>query len=130
VKAIKEGLFDWQSDQPGVLVSKCTDCGTLVFPIQTNCPDCCTNTAVKTKIGNRAKLHAFTGVRNPVPDGKAPIPYTVGIVDFPEGIRMMGVLTEENVNSLQVGMDVEVVMEKSFEEDGENVITYKFKPIF
>jgi len=57
-------------------------------------------------------------------------PYGIGLVELPEGIRVLGMLTGGDIEDIRIGMDVELVVEKLYEnEQGDEVITYKFKPV-
>ncbi|WP_066304197.1 Zn-ribbon domain-containing OB-fold protein [Bacillus sp. FJAT-29814] len=126
---VKDGLFQWTSPSPMLVVSGCSACGELVFPKQDYCPECCTDTMEEKTIGSLGKLVCFTGITSPPPGFKGTVPYTVGIVEFPEGIRILGVMTEKNIDRLIPGMDIEIVMDTAFIEDEKEFLTYKFKPI-
>jgi uncharacterized OB-fold protein len=83
----------------------------------------------ETKLSSRGEIKCFTGINAPTPGYKGTVPYTVGIVEFPEGIRILGVTTEKTVESLSPGMKIEVIFETAYVEDGQEYITYKYKPI-
>jgi uncharacterized protein len=126
---IKDGLFTWPTENPQLIIAQCSDCGELVFPKQDYCPECCTETMEETKLSSRGEIKCFTGINAPTPGYKGTVPYTVGIVEFPEGIRILGVTTEKTVESLSPGMKIEVIFETAYVEDGQEYITYKYKPI-
>ena len=48
---------------------------------------------------------------------------------MPEKIRVAGILTESDPEKLKIGMDVELVLGKAYEENGKEVVTWKFKPV-
>jgi len=57
-------------------------------------------------------------------------PYGIGLIELPEGIRVMGMLTGCELDDIKIGMDVELVIEKLYQnEQGDDVVTFKFKPI-
>jgi uncharacterized protein len=61
---------------------------------------------------------------------KGPVPYALAWVELPEGVRFETLLTDCNFDALQVGMEVELVIEKLHEdEDGNEVLAYKFRPL-
>ncbi|MFZ3372486.1 MAG: OB-fold domain-containing protein [Desulfitobacteriaceae bacterium] len=127
--AIKDGLFTWPDPDPTLLVSKCTDCGTAAFPTQDYCPKCCNSNVETVRLNKRGRLHTFTSIRNQSPESKIAVPYGVGIVEFPEKIRIMGLLTTEKVEKLSHGMEMETVIEPLYSEDGKDVVSYRFRPI-
>jgi uncharacterized OB-fold protein len=56
-------------------------------------------------------------------------PYAVGYIDLPEGLRIYSILTETNPKRLQIGTDMELVIETiRNDEMGNEIIGYKFKP--
>jgi uncharacterized OB-fold protein len=125
---VQAGLFNWPNQPHGLIVSKCKACEEMVFPIQDYCPECCTETMVTTIISSKGKLKSYTGITAPPPGFKGIVPYTVGIVEFPEGIRIIGLTTESTVDRLAPGMEVEVIIDTAFVENDKEYVTYKFKP--
>jgi uncharacterized OB-fold protein len=58
------------------------------------------------------------------------VPYGVGWVELPDGLRILAVFTNCDPDELAIGMEVEMVTEKLREdEEGNEVITYKFQPV-
>jgi len=52
------------------------------------------------------------------------------MIELPEGLRVTSVLEESDPTRLRVGMEMELVITKFFEdEEGREVIGYKFKPV-
>jgi uncharacterized OB-fold protein len=131
---VEEGLFETPSspsDEPRLIAGQCRNCGEVTFPRQRGCPNCCRNDVKEVKIGPRATLFSFTNVNHPVPEGyKGPIPYGVGLVDFPEGTRIVAHLTEHDPEKLKIGMELIMIIDKLFEdEEGNEIIGFKFKPL-
>ena len=131
---VEEGIFEIPaspSDEPRLIAGQCRNCGEVTFPRQTGCPNCCQDDIEEVKIGPKATLYSFTNVNHPVPEGyKGPIPYGVGLVDFPEGARIVAHLAEHDPEKLKVGMDMIMVIDKLFDdEEGNEVIGFKFKPL-
>ncbi|MHB1126353.1 MAG: Zn-ribbon domain-containing OB-fold protein [Bacillota bacterium] len=125
---VKEGLFTWPDAEPRLIISKCKKCSTVAFPQTEYCPNCASEGMEITHLSRLGKLRNFSSVRNMPPECKGPVPYGVGIAEFPEGIRIIGLLTTAEIDKLQPGMDVELIVEKLYEEDGHDVVTYKFRP--
>lgn len=125
---VQDGLFNWPNQPHGLIVSKCLTCEGLVFPTQDFCPECCTETMETTIICSKGKLKSYTGITAPTPGFKGTVPYTVGIVEFPEGIKIIGLLTERSVDRLVPGMEVKVIIDTAFVENDKEYVTYKFKP--
>lgn len=129
-----EGLFirpQSPSDEPRLLGSRCTSCGEVTFPKQRRCANCSSDAIEEITLSSRGKLYSFTNVNYPPPDGyKGPVPYGVGMIELPEGVRVVAHLTESNPDKLAVGMEMALVIDKLFaEDDGAEVIGFKFKPV-
>jgi uncharacterized protein len=130
---VGEGLFirpKSPSEEPHLLGSKCKKCGEVTFPKQPWCANC-GGEGEEIVLSSRGKLYSFSNVNNPPPEGyKGPIPYGVGMVEVPEGVRIMSYLTEWDPEKLKAGMDMALVIEKLFDDDdGNAVIGFKFRPV-
>jgi uncharacterized OB-fold protein len=130
---VGEGLFTVPkspSEESHLIGSKCKECGEIAFPKQSTCLNCQSESVEEILLGPGAKLYSFTNVNNPVPEGyKGPLPYGVGLLEFPEGIRVEALLTESDPERIKIGMEMVLVVEKLFEDDdGNEVIGFRFRP--
>lgn len=58
------------------------------------------------------------------------VPYAMGVVDLAEGLRVLGRLGTDDPKSMQVGMDVELILDTlCHDKEGNEVITWKFRPM-
>jgi hypothetical protein len=55
--------------------------------------------------------------------------YALGVVDFPVGVRVMGQMSIDNLEDLEVGREVELVIEPLYHEDGKEFTSWKFKQL-
>ncbi len=129
-----EGLFTCPSDEPRLIASKCKKCGSLAFPKSPYCtnPDCVKDTAnvEVIELANRAKLHTWTvQVYPPAPPFKMePFePFPIGMLDLPEGLRILGMLTTDK--GLGFGMELEMTIRKLFEDEENEYLTWVWKPV-
>lgn len=132
--AIRPDLFEYGDDGAHLLGSRCRECGEVTFPVNPFCPQCCRQTTERIRLSQRGSLYSFTIQRfkPPAPyQGPDPfVPYGVGMVELPEGIRITSVLEEGDPSRLRVGMEVELVIRCFFEDaEGTEVLAYKFRPI-
>lgn len=132
---IIEGLFTMDLEEPKLIVSKCTSCGAYYFPQTISCcnPDCNDKQVEEAFLSRKGKLWSFTVQHYPPPPPFKPTdpfePFGIGIVEFPEEIRVAGIMTESDPEKLKIGMDVELILDKAYEEDGKEVVTWKFRPV-
>jgi uncharacterized OB-fold protein len=130
-----EGLFTLDPEEPRLIGSKCTSCGTYYFPQTISCsnPDCNEKKVEQAFLSRRGKLWSFTVQYYPPPPpfkAQEPfVPYGIGVVELPEEIRVAGMLTESDPEKLKIGMEMELLLDKLYEEDGEEWVTWKFRPV-
>ena len=129
---VLEGLFHLPTapgELPYLIGSKCSVCGLVVFPKRTICPVCeIEKPMVEVPLSRKGKLVTYTCAR--VPSEGMTAPYLMGTVDLPEGPRFISLIAgEQDINALKIGMEVELVIEKIAEEEGHDLIGYKFRPV-
>ena len=133
--AVIEGLLKVDPEDPRLVGSKCTSCGTYYFPETISCsnPGCREKKVERAYLSKRGRLWTFTVQHYPPPPpfkAKDPfVPYGIGLVELPENIRVAGILTEADPKKLKIGMEVELTLETMYEEDGKEYVTWKFRPI-
>jgi hypothetical protein len=135
-KNIVEGYFAQTAEGPRLLGSKCATCRTPYFPRTPVCrnPDCAASKIEDAALGPRGTLWSVAVQHYPPP---APVkydepfaPYAIGLVDMPEGLRILSRLSTTKLESLKIGSPVELVLEKiCTDKEGNDVITWKFKPV-
>lgn len=131
---IIEGLFTWPSDKPQLIASKCKKCGTVMFPKAAFCsnPVCekkRENVEV-VQLSNTGTLWTYTQqvYAPPAPFKKEPFePYGIAMVDTPEGLRVLGILTTND--GLKLGGKVELTTGKLYEDEENEYITWMWKPV-
>jgi uncharacterized OB-fold protein len=131
--AVADGLFTWPADEPQLIASRCTTCGTTTFPRQRSCPKC-TGTEVEERLlPRRGTLWTWTvqGFRPKPPyQGPEPFePYGVGYVDLGGEVMVEAILTESSPDRLAIGDDMELVIVPFRRDDqGRDVMTFAFRP--
>ncbi len=136
IPAVKD-VFTWPSSEPRLIGTKCKVCGTVSFPKSPVCrnPRCKNKAEVEeTLLTRRGKLLSYTLVCYPLPPpfvyAEPFVPFPVGEVQFPEGVAIIGQMTGCAYANLKIGMDVETVVEKLFEDQsGNEVVGWKFRPL-
>lgn len=118
-------------DKSYLIGSKCSTCGRTFFPKQSVCWVCMSeDTMREMALSTRGRIDTFTVVHVAPRGFKAP--YIQAFVDLPEGPRIFSLITgcEPSEEVLKTGTEVELVIEKITEdEEGNDLIGYKFRPI-
>jgi len=113
-----------------LLGSKCRDCGEVGLGEVSSCQNCAGENLTVIPMSRTGKLWTYTVIRNKPPgDFKGTVPMGEGLVELPEGIRVKSPLGGD-VEALEIGMDLEFVAYKLYEnESGEAVIAFRFDPV-
>ncbi len=126
---LKDGLLS--SVEPGgdprLLAGRCAACRQFHFPAADVCPYCAGNRCEVARLSIRGSLFSFTAVTKAPPGYRGKVPYGLGIVELPEGIRIVGRLTEARIDGLTFGMPMRLVLEDLFVNDaGDTVVGWAF----
>lgn len=104
---VREGLFT-ATDPPALLGAKCSNCGSVLFPRAETCPYCATEAPEPIELSRRGTLWAWTAVTAPPPGYLGDVPFGIGVVELPEGVRVIGRLTEPDPSALVAGQEMEL----------------------
>jgi uncharacterized OB-fold protein len=117
-------------DPPALLGSRCRACGAFHFPRHDTCPYCAVADPEPTTLSSRGTLWAWTAVTAPPPGYLGETPYGMGVVELPEGIRVITRLTESDPAALRAGHDMELrVVPLHVDAAGDDVVTFAFAPV-
>ncbi len=117
------------ADEPHLLGSQCRACRQLVFPPASFCPYCSGDDCEIVPLSRDGTLYSYTAVEKAPPGYRGSVPYGFGVVELPEGLRVISRLTESRVERLSAGMPMRLVLEELFvDEAGNQVIGWAFAP--
>jgi uncharacterized OB-fold protein len=127
---VRAGLFATGADGSPVLVGgRCEACTEHHFPRLTTCPYCSSDRVRETTLSTRGALWGWTAVTAAPPGYRGEVPFGFGVVELPEGLRVITRLTEADPGRLAFGAPVELVLAPLHADDeGRTVITYAFAP--
>ena len=110
--------------------SKCRKCSYVTFPPRGACSACISNETMEAvSLGSRGKIETFSVLHTAAPDFKAPYILAYVLIG---GAKVLSLITgcEPKEESLEIGDEVELVIEKIREDErGNEVWGYKFRPI-
>ncbi len=125
------GAFEMEGDEPHLIGTKCSKCGEAFFPPRYVCSYCLTDEGIeKATLGNRGKLYACTIINVARRDFNPPYHFGFVIIE-PEMIRIPTLLTGiPDQEFPAAGTEMEMVIEKLRDDkEGNEVVTYKFRPV-
>lgn len=109
----------WTALEQGFLTApKCQACGRLRFPPRPLCPACWSEDHVWIVLRPRGLLYSFTHIHVAPRALDGDLPYSIGIVDLDDGVRLLCRLVNQ-VTFADIGREVETV-----------VLQYKDGPLF
>ena len=121
---------DDPAEPPRLLGSRCEDCGEHFFPRRAVCAKCLSERTADVLLGPRGTLYSYTFVHFPLFGSTRleHVGYGVGQVDLPEGPRVQLPLAGRQ-EDYRVGQTVEAELEPLREEDGQDVVIIRFRPV-
>jgi uncharacterized OB-fold protein len=133
---IVEGLLSIDDDKPYLIGSRCKTCGAHYFPRAFSCnnPKCDRGEVEEVALSEQGTIYSYTiQYYQPPPPYKFDgdfAPYAIGLVELPEGIRILSQLSGIRPEEFKIGMTVAFTTEKQFTDDeGNEYISWKFKKI-
>ena len=131
-----EGLFRDTAEGPRLLGSRCAGCGVPYFPTTAIChnPDCDDSKIEDATFGPHGTIWSLAMQDYPPPPpakyDEPYTPYTMGVVDLTDGLRVIGRISTDDPKSVEIGQKVELILDPiCHTEDGNAVITWKFRPV-
>ena len=130
---LREGIFRLPSgpnEEPALIGSRCQNCGEHFFPKRHICLNCGQEEIEETTLGRRGKIWTYTVARQTPPGSLMQAPYVIVVVQLAERAMVEAVLTDWDPQAVQVGMEVEMVLEKmGTSAEGNDLMAFKFKPV-
>ena len=133
-----EGWFTMDAEKPHLIGTQCKSCSTYYFPKQTlfcKNPACNGDVFDEVQLSRTGKIWSFTNACYQPPEpyiaADPYVPYAIIAVELEkEKMVVLGQAIEGvDVSQLKAGMDVELVLEKLFEDEQSVKMTWKWKPV-
>jgi len=109
----------------------CPHCGVKLFPPRDVCPHCQGPAKTEFHFKGTGQVYSYSTLYN-APAGFAyAAPYVVALVKLDEGPLVTAQLTDIDPEQVSIGMLVEMVTRKTYQDgdDGLIMYNYKFRPI-
>lgn len=109
----------------------CPHCGVTLFPPRDVCPKCNGPAKTPQPLSGRGTVYSFSTVYSAPTTFEPYTPYVVALVKLAEGPLVTAQLTDTDPQEVYIGMPVEMVTRKLFEEGEAGLIhyNYKFRPM-
>ena len=127
-------LFEVNEEGVHILSARCNECGTYFFPRYhaQHRPGCTRKSVENVLLSNKGKLASYTIQRYMCPPPFKTTgditPYGIGLVEFPEGIQIAGLIVQTDLNGLKIDQEVETTTYTLYkDEEGRDIVTWAFK---
>ncbi len=90
--------------QEKLMASKCDKCGKIHLPPRPICDNCYGQEFTWVEISGKGTLLTYTIIHVAPPQFQAMAPYTVGIVQLENNLKLPGMISGVQENSLKIGM--------------------------
>ena len=125
-RPVQGGLF--AADPPTLLGTRCDDCTRHTFPRASTCPYCGSEAVRDVALSRTGVLWGWTTVTAPPPGYRGEVPFGFGVVELPEGLRVITRLGGDQ-HDFVFGQPVTMrVVPLHTEDDGTVVETWEFAP--
>ena len=114
--ATAEGRFQLQ---------RCNECDTVLWFPRRHCPLCWTENVSTFDASGKGVVYSFTVIRKGAMAYKESGPFVIAYVELAEGPRVMTNIVDCDVETVKVGMPVEVV----WHDTGQGNALYRFRPV-
>lgn len=132
---LKMGLWIDERQAGGeiqLLGSECMACGEIFFARREIgfCGNCQSKELQDVRLSTRGRIYSHTVImQRPPVYYQGPVPYAIGFVELPEGVRVETLFTDCAFEELQIGMEVELVLRTLYQDEtGNDIETYMFRP--
>jgi uncharacterized OB-fold protein len=89
------------------------------------CSRCLTEELETVPLSSHGTVYTYTVVHQAAPGFE--VPYALGYVDLPEGVRVLGQIVGVEPEAVRIGMEVELSLEQFGENDeGRGLVGYRF----
>ena len=133
-RPVHDGLFGEDDQGTAFLLGgRCATCERVQFPMAPTCPACGADTIAEIHLSDHGTLWGWTAVTAPPPGYLGEVPFGFGVVELPEGLRVIALLTESEPSRLSFGMAVQLTIvdlgpDREPDSDGAVLTTYAFAP--
>jgi uncharacterized OB-fold protein len=124
-RPVQEGLFT----DHRLIGGRCGACGRHHFPAALICPYCGAAEVARVELSETGTLWGWTAVTAAPPGYAGEVPFGFGVVELPEGLRVISRIEEADPGRFSFGAPVRFALEPVHtDEDGTEVVTYTFAP--
>lgn len=132
VLPLRDGIFtipSSSSEEPHLIGCRCSGCGESFVGRRSFCASCTSDDLEQDiLLSNTGKLNSYTIVHQAPSAVWGGAPYAIGWIDLPEGVRVTARLHRFELDSIEVGTEVQLELVAVAEDDENKYLNYVFVP--
>lgn len=128
---VKEGLFRLSGDpEEGALIgSRCRKCREVFFPKRAVCARCFSEDPEEIPLARRGRIVSYTVARTGFPGSVVTPPFLTGVVELPEGVRLVTLIAGVDFDRVGFGDEVDLYFWNAGKDDqGNELVAFGFRP--
>ena len=122
-----EQFYKFASERK-LMAAKCKKCGTMLLPPRPMCTKCFSSDLEWVELENEGKLLTYTVIHVSPKQFESFVPYSVGIVELEDGLKLPGMIRGVEPEKISVGMDLKVDFDTTIPSEWPTWPRYFFKP--
>jgi uncharacterized OB-fold protein len=115
-------------EQKRLMAAKCNKCGKVLLPPKPMCTKCLSTNLRWIELEGTGKLVSYTVIHIAPEQFQSMIPYTVGIIELKNGLRLPGMVCGLDQEKVRVGMNLKIDFETSTSVQWPEWPRYFFRP--
>ena len=112
-----------------LMAAKCNECGTALLPPKPMCTKCLSTNLKWIELDGAGKLLSYTVIYVAPEQFQDMAPYTVGIVELQNGLRLPGMIRDVKPEDIKIGMKLAIDFETTTSSQWHAWSRYFFKPM-
>jgi uncharacterized OB-fold protein len=111
-----------------LMAAKCNECGTVLLPPKPMCTKCLSTNLKWIELEGAGKLLSYTVIYIAPEQFQSLTPYTVGIIELKNGLRLPGMIRGVDPEKITVGMNLKIDYDTSISSQWPAWPRYFFRP--
>jgi len=112
-----------------LMAAKCNECGSVLLPPKPMCTKCFSTNLKWIELEGAGKLLTYTVIHIAPEQFQSITPYSVGIVELQNGLRLPGMIRDVDPKEIRVGMDLKIDFDTSASSQWPAWPRYFFRPL-
>jgi len=112
-----------------LMAAKCNECGAVLLPPKPMCTNCLSTNLKWIELDGAGNLLTYTIIHVAPEQFQSITPYTVGIVELQNGLRLPGMIRDVKPEEIKIGMNLKIDFDPSTASQWPAWPRYFFRPL-